>query len=85
LRPEAGLERFGLEIGGDQGEGVVMIAGPRRCARAVIETDAHEALAADIVRGILAHLALGKSAHRGRDAVSDPMGDTGWARAPQGQ
>src|SRR5262245_52576823 len=49
---QAGLERIGLEVGGNQGEGVVMRRARGR-ARAEIMRQTHQALAADIFLGLL--------------------------------
>src|SRR5262245_51776668 len=49
---QAGLERIGLEVGGNQGEGVVMRRARGR-TRAEIMRQTHQAFAADIFLGLL--------------------------------
>ena len=79
------IAAFGL----DEGESIDALGKqgpPPAGAAAVLPPDDHgflwidragfaKAFAADIVRGVLAHLAFRKSGHRTWDAVSDPMGD----------
>src|ERR1700747_412657 len=62
----AGLERTRLEVGGDQGEGVV-VRRARGRAGAEIMRQTHQALAADVFLGLLGDLALGKAGHRYRN------------------
>src|SRR5437870_8115087 len=64
----AGLERGRLEVGGHQREGVVMQGAGRR-ARAEVMRKAHQALATDILIGLLAGLALGEAGHGHRNAI----------------
>ena len=68
----AGLERTGLEVGGNQGEGVV-VRRARGRAGAEIMRQTHQALAADIFLGLLGDLALGKAGHGDWNAIGDPM------------
>src|SRR5215510_1211538 len=71
---QAGLERIRLEVGGNQGEGVVMRRARGR-AGAEIMRQTHQALAADIFLGLLRDLSLRKAGHGDWNAVSDPMAD----------
>ena len=64
----ARLQGLRVEVGGDQGEGVVVPV-PRRRARPEIDRQPHRALAADELVGRLAQLALGEAGDRGGDAV----------------
>ena len=67
---QAGLQRFRVEVGGDQRPGVVMPVGIRRGAWAEINRLLHCALAADKFVGGLAQLAFGEPLYVCRDAIN---------------
>src|SRR5712671_4389908 len=69
---QAGLERFRLEVRGDQGESVVMPVAGRR-AWTEIMPQPGLTLAADIFLRRAAHLAFGKAGHRSIDAIGHPV------------
>src|SRR5712672_313630 len=69
---QAGLERFRLEVRGDQGESVVMPVAGRR-AWTEIMPQPGLTLAADVFLRRAAHLAFGKAGHRRVDAISHPV------------
>src|SRR5690348_12812799 len=59
------LQRLRVEVGGDQGQGVMVPVGVGRRAGAGIHSGPHQVLAADELVRRLADLAFGKARHRG--------------------
>src|SRR5262249_20712962 len=77
---QAGLKRIRVEVGGNQGEGVV-VRRARGRAGAEVMRQPHQALAADIFLSLLGDLALRKPGHGDWNAVGDPMAHAAWRPA----